>query len=95
MGPDRMRSLAELSGIRRLPGRRIRPIRVLSCDGKDTVSIPAAVRSPGEEGIYFTATTVNSPGSLSFVHAGCSSNFFNVKPQFMTELMISLIVYFL
>ena len=26
---------------------------------------------------------------------GCSSNFFKVKPQFITELTISLIVYFL
>lgn len=41
------------------------------------------------------ATIVNSPGIFSFVHAGCSSNFLNVKPLLMTELIISLTVYFL
>ena len=44
---------------------------------------------------YLPATIVNSPGIFSFVHAGCSSNFLNVKPLFMTELIISLTVYFL
>ena len=41
------------------------------------------------------ATIVNSPGIFSFVHAGCSSNFFKVKPLCMIALIISLIVYFL
>lgn len=43
---------------------------------------------------HFLATKVNSPGTLSLVQAGCSSKRSSAKPQPMTELMISLMVYF-
>ena len=39
---------------------------------------------------FLDATTVNSPGTFSFVQAGCSSNFSKRNPQFITALMISL-----
>ena len=45
-------------------------------------------------GHSLTPIKVNSPGNLSFVHAGCSSNLFRLIPQFITALIISLTVYF-
>ena len=44
---------------------------------------------------YALEVATAAEADFSFVHAGCSSNFLSVKPLSMTELIISLIVYFL
>jgi hypothetical protein len=40
--------------------------------------------------LYLIANIVNSPGNLLFSQFGCSRNSFNIKPAFITALIISL-----